>query len=86
VLPDLSLQRSYRSGRDVLIDDFYVPAHEKRPATTGPSASFPARCITSLARPVAVSATKQPATLIANANIDVRIGCPSWEPMRVGAS
>jgi superfamily II DNA or RNA helicase len=25
VLRDLSLQRSYRSGRDVLIDDFYVP-------------------------------------------------------------
>jgi superfamily II DNA or RNA helicase len=29
VLADLSLQRSYRSGRDVLIDDFYVPCLEE---------------------------------------------------------
>jgi superfamily II DNA or RNA helicase len=29
MLADLSLQRSYRSGRDVLIDDFYVPCLEE---------------------------------------------------------
>ena len=138
MLRDLSLQRSYRSGRDVPIDDFYVPCLQeatrcdwavgyfssalyhvlalafpdfvrrgghmrliRSPALTSQDFAAMKKADQSgrraqsavradlemlLARPKAVPATKLLATLIANGIIDVRIACPSREPMRVGAA